>query len=263
LDESGSISSTNFTAEKNFAVQTANGFTFGPSGVAASLITYANSPRVITNFTTSKPTFVNYVNTTSQTGGSDDLTAALTAVQNQFTSFGRTNSYRILALLSDGFPNLNPTGIMPKLDELAAAGVHVFPIVVNGGNATYMASLVRNEGQFFALNSNPFMAFINAVNLIPLPSLLGDYNLDNSVNAADFTSWRKTLTTSVAAYAGADGNGSGIIDAGDYDVWRAHFGQIAGSGSGASTDATVPEPATLVMLMLAAVGACLRRRRSK
>ncbi len=36
----------------------------------------------------------------------------------------------------------------------------------------------------------------------------------------------------------------------DYDVWRAHFGQTAGSGSGASANAAVPEPATLMLLML-------------
>ena len=38
------------------------------------------------------------------------------------------------------------------------------------------------------------------------------------------------------------------IDTGDYDVWRAHFGQTAGSGS--LTNGTVPEPVTLAMLVV-------------
>ena len=46
----------------------------------------------------------------------------------------------------------------------------------------------------------------------------------------------------------------------DFNIWRANFGQTAGSGSGASANATVPEPATLVMLIVTAAGVSTRRR---
>ena len=43
------------------------------------------------------------------------------------------------------------------------------------------------------------------------PELPGDYNLDHSVDAADYVLWRKTLgTTGVPAYSGADGDGDTI-----------------------------------------------------
>jgi hypothetical protein len=66
------------------------------------------------------------------------------------------------------------------------------------------------------------------------------------VDAADYTVWRDTLgsTTNLAA----DGNHNDQIDAGDYDVWRANFGNH--SGSGASANAAVPEPATLKLLLV-------------
>ncbi|MEX0642439.1 MAG: choice-of-anchor Q domain-containing protein [Pirellulales bacterium] len=64
------------------------------------------------------------------------------------------------------------------------------------------------------------------------PALPGDYNLNNTVDAADFVLWRKTLgTTGVSAYSGADGDGDGEIGQGDYAVWRAHFGQTLGAAS--------------------------------
>jgi hypothetical protein len=74
----------------------------------------------------------------------------------------------------------------------------------------------------------------------PLP---GDFNGDGVVDAADYVVWRSGLGTT---YTQAD-----------YDVWRAHFGPTVTSGAGAS--AAVPEPATLMLILLAAVGWCLRR----
>jgi hypothetical protein len=62
----------------------------------------------------------------------------------------------------------------------------------------------------------------------------GDYNGDNSVDAADYILWRKMLNQSVAAYTGADGSGDGIVGPEDHVVWTANFGQTLPMGSGSS-----------------------------
>ena len=43
------------------------------------------------------------------------------------------------------------------------------------------------------------------------------------------------------SYSSADGNGNGIIDAADYDVWKANFGHTPGSGSGSAASASAIE----------------------
>jgi autotransporter-associated beta strand protein len=85
---------------------------------------------------------------------------------------------------------------------------------------------------------------------ISVGGLVGDYNHDGIVDAADYTVWRDSLgsTTNLAA----DGNGNGVIDAGDYDVWKMHFGQTAGGGAGGA--AGVPEPSSLVLCAMGALG---------
>ena len=79
----------------------------------------------------------------------------------------------------------------------------------------------------------------------------GDYNQNGVVDAADFVVWRKNEgTTNVLAN---DPIG-GMIGAAQYSIWIAHFGEPAGSGSAAGANTSVPEPATLAMLMFAAAG---------
>jgi T5SS/PEP-CTERM-associated repeat protein len=86
-------------------------------------------------------------------------------------------------------------------------------------------------------------------------NLPGDYNRNSVVDAADYIVWRNSLSQSGSGLA-ADGNGNNQIDTGDYDVWRTHFGQIVGSGAGSDnfTNSAVPEPASIVLLLLGFAG---------
>jgi parallel beta-helix repeat protein len=80
-------------------------------------------------------------------------------------------------------------------------------------------------------------------------ALVGDYNRDGAVTAVDYTLWRKTLGTNVTRFAGADGDGSGVIDQADYLRWRANFGVVAGAGT--VFGGTIPEPANIVVIGIA------------
>jgi hypothetical protein len=79
-----------------------------------------------------------------------------------------------------------------------------------------------------------------------LSSLPGDYNNNGVVDGADYVSWRKNRNASAALTN--DTTPSSVTNV-DYAVWRSHFGQTAGSGSGNS--ARIPEPAALTLLLSA------------
>ena len=80
------------------------------------------------------------------------------------------------------------------------------------------------------------------------PGVPGDYNGDGSVNAADYVIWRKDP----ASHGGPGG----------YDIWRQNFNNPPGSGSGSDTlgGGAVPEPSTLVLLLLSMTAFATRRR---
>jgi len=86
----------------------------------------------------------------------------------------------------------------------------------------------------------------------------GDFNFDGRVDGEDYSLWRNTFGTT--GFSEADFNHNGIVDAADYTVWRNHFGEAIGSGFAANADASVPEPATKVLLTLAGAAGVSRNK---
>jgi subtilisin family serine protease len=80
--------------------------------------------------------------------------------------------------------------------------------------------------------------YIFLTDLTPAPLPPGDYNGDYLVNIADQQLWKQTFGSTTDLRA--DGNGNGLIEAGDYVFWRKHAG--AGGGSSAAAAATADAP---------------------
>ena len=74
--------------------------------------------------------------------------------------------------------------------------------------------------------------------------LLGDYNHDGVVDAGDYTVWRDTLGQSGIGLA-ADGSGNGTVDVADLTTWLEHYGAT-------SAGAAVPEPNSVFLAAVAA-----------
>ncbi len=104
--------------------------------------------------------------------------------------------------------------------------------VTSGGNLFYGGVIFDNIS-------------LKLVDALVVAPLLGDYNGDLTVDAADYTVYRDTLGDSVTVGEGADGNENGVIDPGDYVIWVNNYGS-----SGLAASATsVPEPASLLALV--------------
>jgi hypothetical protein len=91
-------------------------------------------------------------------------------------------------------------------------------------------------------------------------ALVGDYNNDGTVDAADYTLWRSKLGTSFAL-ANRDPLNSGNVSAADYNSWKADFG--AHSGSGAAASSPVPEPSSLLLLTSGGIAIFVGRQRRR
>jgi len=169
---------------------------------------------------------------------------ALYDLANNRLRFGTNAEF----LMADGIETFDNDVIkLDALNSVTTLGYIFGGIVAN-------APQVRVSPSTLSAASNQFFE------VVYVPFVPGDYNHNGIVDAADYVVYRDTFGQTGTVLA-ADGNGNGAIDTGDYDIWRAHFGEAAGSGSGVSANSAVPEPATPVLLILAAGVICLPGRR--
>ena len=88
--------------------------------------------------------------------------------------------------------------------------------------------------------------------------LAGDYNDDGVVDAGDYVVWRKAMAGGIILANETDSVGS--VDQADYDAWQNNFGGADGNGSGGAVFSNVPEPHYWALFAIAA-GAGLSCRR--
>jgi hypothetical protein len=141
-----------------------------------------------------------------------------------------------------------PATMLDKLSNETGEDVFGFRTVsMNDLASFYIKTGSGGSGDFGPLYLDDIYmedtAHLNLTNPTTLPD--GDFNEDGHVDAADYVVWRKIDGTAIG-----------------YEIWRSQFGQTLGSGSATLYRAAVPEPSS-VLLLLGAVAACRRKRRTR
>jgi hypothetical protein len=180
-------------------------------------------------------------------------TAGATAINGNLTSTG-TLAFDIFGSEPWSFDSFDVNGTA-TLSGMISVDVHD-GYTPSGHFDILTAGVLNNQGVTLGgPDAGLFTLMVDTVNGIVRLSvgsgLTGDYNHDNVVNAADYVVWRKTLGQSGSGLA-ADGNGNNQVDPGDYQIWRSNFGN-SGSGAAASQLETVPEPAMVSIIAIAAL----------
>jgi len=130
--------------------------------------------------------------------------------------------------------------------------------------ATGGDNLMSPQGTSERLTQTQISTALNATNFAMLlpAELVGDYNANGIVDAADYTVWRIQFGRTGSGLA-ADGDGNGRVDADDYSMWKSNFGKSGGAASvGVDASAAVPEPDFLIQFVAALATVALWRRQS-
>jgi hypothetical protein len=167
--------------------------------------------------------------------GADEYTYSLPLSMfnsSTFTTVSIPLSSFLLSTFVPGSPSSGPFGFTNAGDGLRTD----FNLYEFAGLIAPDTGLLKMELEFMEIRT-------------PSMALVGDYNSDGTVDAADYTVWRDNLG-GAGSTLGANRdplNGAGLVGVADYNSWKANFG-ASGAGSGGLASAAVPEPATLTLL---------------
>jgi glucose/arabinose dehydrogenase len=129
---------------------------------------------------------------------------------------------------------LDESGAVLKINRIFNSLTFSSPIEAELGPDGALYVIEWGTPKFNRNNTNAKLVRVQFVG--NLPTLLGDYNKDGDVNAADYTVFRNALgATGLTPFSGADGTGDGKVTMDDYDVWKLHYGDtlpMAGAGAG-------------------------------
>jgi hypothetical protein len=173
---------------------------------------------------------------------------------------GTTRNTKYCALVASGSVSL-AGALVVTLNFVPVAG-NSFDIL-DWGSVTGTFSSIQLPTLRGGLAWNTSQLYLTGViSVTGAAAVAGDYNGNGIVDAADYTIWRDTLGSTTDLRANGDNTGASAdkIDQADFNVWKSNFGNHSGSGAG--TNAAVPEPAALWMLLTGILAMCVRRRTS-
>ncbi|MGD9633041.1 MAG: hypothetical protein AB7G28_19825 [Pirellulales bacterium] len=138
-----------------------------------------------------------------------------------------------------------------------AVAVYGSPVPLTYANVAHVANFDPRPGQDLLLDLMNGLVFyrgsryqISPLNIamlrdagVPAIYQTGDYDLDRTVDDADFATWKAAFNSTTSPFV--DGNRNGRVDAADFTVWRDHQGASFAAAS------AVPEPNALVLIAAA------------
>lgn len=184
----------------------------------------------------------------------------------------------IIPLDANGVPNIqvNDNGTPGNPIDDTLANVQSIPIGFNGnldrvnidvdaaGNI-YVSNNIREVLQVFSPGGNTvattsYNGTTGSFSIGAPAGINGDYDNDGDVDTSDYVLWRNSVGQ-MSTFPNDPDVGTTVGD-NQYNTWKANFGKPPGAGSSQSL-AAVPEPGSLMLVVLGlAIAATARRRRS-
>ena len=122
------------------------------------------------------------------------------------------------------------------------------------------ATPLGSEGNFLGGAAAPFPASleVSGANIVTQVVTLGDFNNTGTVSGSDTAFYRRQLLGTDPYNPAGDFNQTGSVSGSDTPLYRA---ELLETGALVASVAVVPEPSTVGLAVIAAMGLIARRRR--
>ncbi len=163
-------------------------------------------------------------------------------------------------VFGDGVNDLPPGAIIfGQADAPAFPGIQALPFLNSASTPnTWQFTQARGVAPAGTTEVKMFALFVDQsagtgyfddlqATLVPAdPGLPGDYNENDAVDAADYSTWRDRLGSGTAL----PNDDTAGVGADDYTRWKTNFGMTLPPGAGSLSATAVPEPATMLLAIV-------------
>lgn len=151
FDGSGSISGSEFSTMKTFAVELVDSFTIGPSATQVGFVQFSSTAREESPLVPDENTIRNEILTMRQMGGNTDIAAGISLGQAGLQASDRTTVRDVMLVLTDG--NHNGSGDpVAEANAARAQGTQIFGITVGNGANRALIDQISGGNSYDAAN---------------------------------------------------------------------------------------------------------------
>ncbi len=192
---------------------------------------------------------------------------------------GTTNTVKSLSITGNGKLDITNAGLIinygtgtdpiASIEQWIENGYYALsgPSIISGAITTDDSTSGYSYGIGYADGADGVVAGLPSGEIEIMFTLLGDANLDGTVNSEDFSPFSHNLGQSGVMWDDGDFNYDGTVNSEDFSAFSHNLGQSAVLAGVLDADAidlaNVPEPAIAAMLVMAGLGILRRRRRNR
>jgi len=150
IDGSGSISSSNFVLERDFARSL-----LGQCSIRAGAIQFSSTSSVVSPLTSNLADVDAALVAMTQLRGNTDIGAGLTSAFQQFQQNGQPGNRQVVVLLTDGASSGSPAGVAAPFKS---AGGEIFGVGVGLSDMTQITAIASSPASKYVFSVNDFNA---------------------------------------------------------------------------------------------------------
>ena len=172
--------------------------------------------------------------------------------------FGNTNAFWVMSVRSGVVEPIQ--GDFDMDGALTVADINLLTAQIAGDSPDDLAFDLSNDGVVDIMDRDKWLSDAATNNKFGEPYLVGDSNLDGTVDATDLNTLALNWRQDVAEWSGGDYTANGVVDSGDLNALALNWRKSIPMASAVS--ASVPEPSTWLLAVIGIALVWKRRRRN-
>lgn len=145
IDDSGSLSSTDFVREKNAAIAFVNALDFTGGVRKVGVLKFSSNASVIIALSNVKASVINAINVMAQAGGSTNITDAIRDARAMVTGAGsQPGADKVLLLMTDGQANVETAALVPETNAFKALPGEIFALGFGTASLAQLAQIASD-----------------------------------------------------------------------------------------------------------------------